>query len=69
MRIVVAILSILSTGFAAAPAPDIVVYSGVPCGIAASITAAREGPKGMHITRADPMQQMPYENEEDVTRT
>ena len=70
MRIVVALLSILSTGFAAAAAaPDIVVYSGVPCGIAASITAAREGPKGMHITRADPMQQMPYENEEDVTRT
>ncbi len=25
--------------------PDIVVYSGVPCGIAASITAAREGAK------------------------
>jgi hypothetical protein len=25
--------------------PDIVVYSGVPCGIAASITAAREGSK------------------------
>ena len=69
MRIVVALLSILSTGFAAAAAPDIVVYSGVPCGIAASITAAREGAKGMHITRADPMQQMPYENEEDVTRT
>jgi flavin-dependent dehydrogenase len=28
-----------------AASPDIVVYSGVPCGIAASITAAREGAK------------------------
>ena len=29
----------------AAAAPDIVVYSGVPCGIAAAVTAAREGAK------------------------
>jgi hypothetical protein len=28
-----------------AASPDIVIYSGVPCGIAASITAAREGAK------------------------
>jgi hypothetical protein len=28
-----------------AATPDIIVYSGVPCGIAASITAAREGAK------------------------
>lgn len=28
-----------------AASPDVVVYSGVPCGIAASITAAREGAK------------------------
>lgn len=30
---------------AAAAAPEIVIYSGVPCGIAAAITAAREGAK------------------------
>lgn len=36
-------LHALFTITAHAASPDIVVYSGVPCGIAASITAAREG--------------------------
>ncbi|NBV87089.1 MAG: FAD-dependent oxidoreductase, partial [Verrucomicrobia bacterium] len=44
MRNIVALLSILCARLAAA-SPDIVVYSGVPCGIAASIMAAREGAK------------------------
>jgi hypothetical protein len=35
----------LAVTAANAASPDIVVYSGVPCGIAASITAAREGAK------------------------
>ncbi|MEI8287962.1 MAG: FAD-dependent oxidoreductase [Verrucomicrobiota bacterium] len=42
------ILLFLVPAVLAAPSktnPDIVVYSGVPCGIAASITAAREGAK------------------------
>lgn len=34
-----------SSAHAVSTSPDIVVYSGVPCGIAASITAAREGAK------------------------
>lgn len=38
-------LHALFTITAHAASPDIVVYSGVPCGIAASITAAREGAK------------------------
>lgn len=38
---------VLSSAHAASP--DIVVYSGVPCGIAASITAAREGAKVLLI--------------------
>lgn len=38
-------LALLSLASAHAASPDIVVYSGVPCGIAASITAAREGAK------------------------
>ncbi len=35
----------LACSYLHAASPDIVVYSGVPCGIAASITAAREGAK------------------------
>ena len=38
-------LGLLALSFSHAASPDIVVYSGVPCGIAASITAAREGAK------------------------
>ncbi len=38
-------LMLLAPCPALAAPPDIVVYSGVPCGIAASITAAREGTK------------------------
>ena len=38
-------ISILLLASAQAAETDIVVYSGVPCGIAASITAAREGVK------------------------
>ena len=38
------ILAVLN-GVAHAASPDIVVYSGVPCGIAAAVTAAREGAK------------------------
>ncbi len=38
-------LSLIALTSAQAASPDIVVYSGVPCGIAASITAAREGAK------------------------
>lgn len=34
---------------ARAASPDIVVYSGVPCGIAAAVTAAREGAKALLI--------------------
>ncbi len=32
-----------------APAYDVVVYSGVPCGVAASVAAAREGAKTLLI--------------------
>ncbi len=42
-----ATLLVLSSAHAASP--DIVVYSGVPCGIAASIAPAREGAKVVHI--------------------
>lgn len=41
--------SLALTGLAHAAQPDVVVYSGVPCGIAASITAAREGAKVLLI--------------------
>jgi len=44
MKCAVAFLVTLCAALAAADT-DIVVYSGVPCGIAASITAAREGAK------------------------
>ena len=37
--------SALAGASARAAAPDIVVYSGVPCGIAAPITVARKGAK------------------------
>lgn len=39
------LLSVASLTAADTLSPDIVVYGGVPCGIAASITAAREGAK------------------------
>ncbi len=38
-----ALVTLLVLSSARAASPDIVVYSGVPCGIAASIAAAREG--------------------------
>ncbi|WP_038160322.1 FAD-dependent oxidoreductase [Verrucomicrobium sp. BvORR106] len=38
-----------STPPADAPAYDVVVYSGVPCGVAASVAAAREGAKTLLI--------------------
>jgi NADPH-dependent 2,4-dienoyl-CoA reductase/sulfur reductase-like enzyme len=50
VKIVVALPFTLCAGFAAA-SPDIAVYSSVPCGIAASITAAREGAKVVLIER------------------
>ena len=43
------IFSFAITALATAAQPDVVVYSGVPCGIAASITAAREGAKVLLI--------------------
>lgn len=47
MKVLLAPLGVLLTAFAAAkPArTDVVVYGGVPCGIATAITAAREGCK------------------------
>jgi NADPH-dependent 2,4-dienoyl-CoA reductase/sulfur reductase-like enzyme len=44
MSLIISFLA-LFTIKAHAASPDIVVYSGVPCGIAASITAACEGVK------------------------
>lgn len=44
MRIVVALLPALCAGLATAT-PDFVVYSGVPCGIAASVTTALDSPQ------------------------
>jgi hypothetical protein len=41
--------SLAFTALAHALQPDVIVYSGVPCGIAASITAAREGAKVLLI--------------------
>ncbi len=41
----VVIASSVAVSSVFAGSPDIVVYSGVPCGVAASITAAREGAK------------------------
>ena len=47
MKQLIALLFLVPAVLAATPTtnPDIVVYSGVPCGIAAAITAAREGAK------------------------
>jgi heterodisulfide reductase subunit A-like polyferredoxin len=47
LQIIVSALALVTGAAVPTPAlsPDIVVYSGVPCGIAASITAAREGAK------------------------
>lgn len=41
--------AVASTPPADAPAYDVVVYSGVPCGVAASVAAAREGAKTLLI--------------------
>jgi hypothetical protein len=45
MKLLFALIPILLLSSTHAASPDIIVYSGVPCGIAASITAAREGAK------------------------
>ena len=47
----ITLLTLLALSLTAArgDSPDIIVYSGVPCGIAASITAAREGAKVLLI--------------------
>lgn len=47
------LISAASLNAAENAAPDIVVYGGVPCGIAASITAAREG---MKVVLVEPTQ-------------
>lgn len=45
MKLLIALFSGITLATSHAVSSDIVVYSGVPCGIAASITAAREGAK------------------------
>ena len=42
-------LALLGLSSAHAASPDIVVYAGVPCGIAASITASRDSIKLIHL--------------------
>jgi hypothetical protein len=38
-------LALLALSSAHAASPDMVIYSGVPCGIAASMTAALDSPQ------------------------
>ena len=45
LAILTIVTRLMVPGMSAAPALDVVVYGGVPCGIAAAIAAAREGAK------------------------
>lgn len=46
---VIAVFAVAGIGAGATSSPDVVVYSGVPCGIASAIMAAREGAKVLLI--------------------